>query len=318
MVRVWQRRHRMVCGHSLIVPALLVLAASGCKSSSWSSRPAWMGGSPSGSALTSAPAFEGGIAKPSETAKPYPSTNTPEGYVLTDSTRADTPKALATSPVTYGATPPPAAAAPTNPAAIATQVGPYAPLQPSPSARPAPPSDPADAVTAGLAAAPGFAGMATPPATPPSSERFADARGGGWGAPPPSQQPSAAETALPTDARYGSTTVSRFSGGGQSFQPAQPTHVPQPAPQSQPLPLPQWSPTPSSATPPSAAPSMPSAPADSSLPGTLPPPSRRPDPGYRPGGTSSYRPTRSLLAGEDEMSPVQPVSFDAPPQQQTP
>jgi hypothetical protein len=310
MVRVWQRQQDVVSRRGLVVPALMVLAVCGCKTSSWSSRPTWLGGSPTASALASAPAFEGGVAKPSETAKPYPTTSTPDGYALTDSTQPDAPKtsaapkmAAAPGVVTYGSTPPPAAApaAPStpNPAAIATQVGPYAPLHQSPSAQSQSPSDPAGAVTAGLAAAPAFGGAAAPPASP-SGERFADARGGGWGAPQPAQPPAAAQPMAPMAAQP-PATMSRFSGGAPAAPPAAPAAQP------------QWSPAPPPAAP-AAAPATPAPPADGSLPGAIPPPTRRPDPGYRPGGTSSYRPTRSLLAGEDEMMPVQPVSFDAPPQ----
>jgi hypothetical protein len=41
---------------------------------------------------------------------------------------------------------------------------------------------------------------------------------------------------------------------------------------------------------------------------------RRPDPVYRPGGTSSYRPSRTILAGDDGAEPgaIQPVSFEMP------
>jgi len=311
-VRVWQSRQDVVGRFGLVFPALLVLAACGCKSSSWSSRPAWMGGAPSGSSLTSAPSFDGGIAKPSETAKPYPTTNTPDGYVLTDATKAGATKPSASpSAVTYGSTPPaamPAAAAtPTKPAAIAAQVGPYAPLQQTPS-------DPAGAVTAGLAAAPAFGASPTSPTPtpPPASDRFADARGGGWGATPPGQPPAATQatapmaappSAPPADSRYGAVTTSRFSAGTPAMPPAEP------------MPQPQWSPTPPPTAPAAVPPPATPAPsADSSLPGAIPPPTRRPDPGYRPGGTSSYRPTRSLLPGEDGMNPVQPVSFEAPPQ----
>ena len=44
-----------------------------------------------------------------------------------------------------------------------------------------------------------------------------------------------------------------------------------------------------------------------------PTPTRRPDPGYRPGGTSTYRPSRTILAGETGSEPggIQPVSFEA-------
>jgi hypothetical protein len=50
------------------------------------------------------------------------------------------------------------------------------------------------------------------------------------------------------------------------------------------------------------------------LPGSITPPTRRPDPGYRPGGTSSYRPAKTLLAGEEADEGVQPASFETAPQ----
>jgi hypothetical protein len=56
---------------------------------------------------------------------------------------------------------------------------------------------------------------------------------------------------------------------------------------------------------------VPSSPAGSSLPAT--PPRRRPDPGYRPGGTSSYRPSSSILVGGPSTDPaVRAASFDIP------
>ena len=51
-----------------------------------------------------------------------------------------------------------------------------------------------------------------------------------------------------------------------------------------------------------------------------PTPTRRPDPGYRPGGTSTYRPSRTLLAGDSGAEPaaIQPVSFEMPMAEQRP
>lgn len=308
----------------LIAPMMLVAAlACGCKSSSWMARPTWLGGSPPpASSLSSAPAFDKGIAKPSETAKPYPTTSTPESYALDKSTRTEAPSASAsTAPaVTYGATPPPAPTATAAAPAIAPQVGPYAPLQQTPAA--APPSDPAAAVTSGFAAAPAFGGgNAAPPASPapPAGARFADASGGtsGWSPTPPPVQATAPASPpgmsampppsqpMPADARYGAVTSSRFSTG---FQPQQPPAATEPQP--------QWSAPPSA--PPAVSPSSVSPPPastpEAALPGSIAPPTRRPDPGYRPGGTSSYRPAKTLLAGEEEDGGVQPVSFESPPQ----
>ena len=97
--------------------AVLLPAASGCKTSSWSA-PAWpsFGGTKPGDAtkLSSAPAFSGDVAKPSATAKPYPTTSTPQGYVLkgpaggTSGQQAGAGATADIPPVVYGSTPPPA------------------------------------------------------------------------------------------------------------------------------------------------------------------------------------------------------------------
>jgi hypothetical protein len=63
------------------------------------------------------------------------------------------------------------------------------------------------------------------------------------------------------------------------------------------------------ATPPAAVPAA---------PGLLQPsaqPVRRPDPVYRPGGTSSYRPSRTILADESTPPPaaVRTASFEESP-----
>jgi hypothetical protein len=327
MVRFWQRRQVFHGQLALVVLALFLVATSGCKSSSWASRPTWLGGTPSASSLASAPSFDKGVAKPSETAKPYPTTSTPESYALNKAPRAEPTATAAAAPaITYGATPPPAAAAmaasPSSAPGIAPQVGPYSPLTQAPSQ-----VDPAAAVTSGFASAPAFGGASPPPAspTPPAGERFADARGGGFGATPPAQPvPPAAPSA---DSRYGTATASRFSNGVQPAQPAAPQPTPQPQALAPPPPaVPAAQPTAPMAAPPAVPPTQPSSPvapaiapvtppppaADGSLPGAIPPPAKRPDPGYRPGGTSSYRPARSLLAGEDDRSPVHPASYDAP------
>ena len=320
MVRL--ERTNVSVHRSLIAPAILIAAlACGCKSSSWMTRPTWLGGSPPpASSLSSAPAFDKGIAKPSETAKPYPTTSTPESYVLNNGTRTDAPSATRSpsstpTAVTYGAKPQPSSTATAAAPAITPQVGPYAPVQQTPYD--ATPSDPAAAVTSGFAAAPAFAGgNAAPPAspTPPQAARFADASGGasGW-TPPPSTPAQAASISPgmsafpptsqpdPTDSGYGSGTSSRFSTG---FQPPQ-----APASTEQ---QPQWSAPPPS-TPSSLSPPSTSTP-EATLPGLITPPTRRPDPGYRPGGTSSYRPAKTLLAGEEEEAAVQPTSFQSAPQ----
>lgn len=297
--------------------------ATGCKTGSWAAKPSWWSsaGTPPASSLTAAPSFDKDVAKPSETAKPYPTTNTPEGYALSETTNTDAsrPNAGATAAlveptsVTYGVTPPPAAAQPTPvaaPAAVAAaavgpQVGPYASLQPQ-SATPPPPGsiDPAGAVTAGMAAAPAF-GEATPPggqvppaqpfAAQPPGARYADATPSqSWAAAPPPAAPPATAANSPTpglDNRYGEANGSRFApvDSGLSAPPAAAFPAAPPA-----------------ATPPAAGGEV--------LPGAITPPKRRADPGYRPGGTSSYRPGNTILAGDEPTgSGVVPASFEAAP-----
>jgi hypothetical protein len=55
-------------------------------------KPSWwsFGGSAAAdpAELASAPAFEGDVKKPSDSAKPYPTTTTPNGYVLNDDAKA--------------------------------------------------------------------------------------------------------------------------------------------------------------------------------------------------------------------------------------
>ncbi len=331
MVVIRQKRQVFPGQRGLAAIAVLIAAASGCKSTSWAARPSWLGGSPAASSLGSAPTFNGGVPKPSETAKPYPTTGTPEGYVLADAPGTGQAGATPAS-VTYGTTPPPTAQAAATPAAappaasqpatggIAPQVGPYAALTPPASGGQA--VDPAASVTAGLASAPSFEAATPPAATAPgslASERMADARTSGWAATPPSQSPLADSASPPADdpgSRYGGAG-SRFGGG--SFRPAAPAEdAVQQAP-SQPAIEPFASQPPASEPtglepPPPSQPGIPAQPAspapNPALPGTLPPPTRRPDPGYRPGGTSSYRPARQLLDGQEAAGGVQPVGFN--------
>ena len=167
---------------------------------------------------------------------------------------------------------------------------------------------------AGFGAAPAFeaepppAAQAMTPAAPPAGTRVADARGSaGWPA-------AAATTAAPMDAesRYGQANGSRFGGG---FAPAaQPAFEPNPSLD----PAPGFVPAPAApaameTTPPASQPLQPTPPAASALPGGMAPPARRPDPGYRPGGTSSYRPNRAILAGDESaVGPIQPIAYEVP------
>ncbi len=321
MVRHWRQHFSRGRGARAVLVVVASLAC-GCKTGSWGAKPSWwsFGGSPpAGSALTAAPAFDQDPTKPSEAAKPYPTTSTPESYALNESTpppgaAAETSSPVQPAAVTYGttvasSTPQPDAGYPAAEipgSTAAAQVGPYASLQQPAVASPSTtasssPADPAAAATAGFAAAPAFA--ATEPSQsqqvspPPAEERFADARGStAWPAaasPPPTQ-------AFSPDDRYGSTNGSRFSTSS-GYQPAAVSPAAA-SPAMDALP----------AAVPMTIPDSPPAPA-SALPGALSPPTRRPDPGYRPGGTSSYRPNRAILADEEvSEGPVMPVSYQLP------
>jgi hypothetical protein len=326
--QVFVRRDR-----GLAAVAVVALAATGCKTGTAGIKPSWWsfgGTTADASKLAAAPTFTGSVEKPSASAKPYPTTTTPQGYVLTDTSRA--PGQVAQAPaqaesvpatVTYGVTPPPAtasvAATPASPAypdtgkqpsplsSIAPQVGPYAGL-------PAEPASASPAATAAPLAAAGFgaADAASPPAQP-AIQRVADARGAeGWPAPP-----SPAAPAATGDSRYQAATGSRFGGDSIPASPAFNAASTPPAP---------LEPLPAAAAPAAvpAASDFPAAPAaypagSSSLPAAASPspsapPARRPDPGYRPGGTSSYRPSKAILAGDEADVPavVQPVGFESP------
>lgn len=298
-----------------VVAIVIVSSLSGCKSGTSFAKPSWWtfggAGTPDAEKLAAAPPYtegtaaaDGQIPKPSSTATPYPTTTTPQGYVVAGSTPAS-PGSVATqsptasdAPITYGKTPPavaevtpppspvqPAAAAAAPIAAgIAPQAGPYASL-PTPAAPPA----------AAPAAVPPMAeaGLAQPAA------RIADTRmpesfGSPAAAPPPSSSfaapPSAAAPASSSgiDSRYGTANGSRFSGEPS----AAPAAIAPPAS--------------GFAAPPSAP-----AAAPASLPSA--PPTRRPDPGYRPGGTSSYRPSKTILVGDPAAeSAVRTAAFETP------
>jgi hypothetical protein len=334
------RLHGLLVG--LLVCAVVAATATGCKTGSSMTKPSswwsFKGDSSTDSAkLAAAPRFEGDTRKPSETSKPYPTTSTPLGYVLTGTGGQNVAAAPIQSPspqqpVVYGQTPPPAAVPATTAYAPpaggvgepAAQVGPYASLggdqippagQPLPNIQPLS-SPPAPAGYAGAAAGqPGeaalptaaFAGSAQPPATP-TAARMADARG--------AVDPRAAEAAFPagaaetTGSRYPSASGSRF--GGPQPAASYPTAAaaggfgrPPEAPVAPAMPSPPGMPAAPAATPsllpPSGQPAgMPTSPA-----------TRRPDPGYRPFGTSSYRPSQAILADETPgPSPVRTVAFE--------
>jgi hypothetical protein len=334
-------------GVAAAIGVLIVAGATGCKMGTAGTKPSWWsfgGGSKEDAAkLAAAPTFNGGTEKPSASAKPYPTTTTPNGYVLNGSTppAAGTvagESVAAAAPVTYGVTPPPAKAAPvavaTAPASapaaaptggslasISPQVGPYGALPSEPPAAQSqlPPLQPIAAAAPAVSDASGYGYGAAPPqaapVTPPGGQRVADARGAaGW----PAQQSAPASAG----SRYDSVIGSRFGGGGSAIdQPLSPPAASALPTGAMPVAL-----EPLPAGPPSAAAPLAPLSPPPSVPATgfpLPPagappaapPTRRPDPGYRPGGTSSYRPNRAILAAEPldaEPGGVRTVGFEAP------
>lgn len=343
--------HQPLARHPLAAVAVVavacgVAASTGCRSgASAMSAPSWwsFGGGKASDAekLTAAPPFEGSLKKPSESATPYPTTTTPNGYALADATAGAaqqpvSPPALAAAEpaaITYGSQPaaPAMAAAtpstavtapPAQPAgpSIAPQVGPYASLADSPpSATPAPamvaaPASGAFPATAGYepaapARTPDPYGLAAPSAANPAG-------------------PAAVDPVSPAS-RYAAVPGSRFGGasfgGPPSAPPLEPAASALPSAAALPASAPPLSVSPppaasplSAAPSPAVAPPLPSTPA---LPGAPPPPAtpatappRRPDPGYRPAGTSSYRPTRAILVDSAPAAPsaVRTASFETP------
>jgi hypothetical protein len=349
-----------------------ILTTVGCKTGTSFAKPSWWtlgGGKADAGTLAAAPPYEGDIKKPSETAKPYPTTSTPNGYVITGSAGATGLAAQGqspqpTAPVVYGSTPPAPAlpsastaalpAAPTGVGGPATggsslgpQVGPYATLAGDtipPPGQPLPPIGPSSMPAAPTAVPteaplPGMAGSAFPAAVPPSqassfepaAARMADSRFAPAAAPaappaaapvspaaisPPVSATLAADPAVTGGSRYGSSSGSRFAGTAEAGFPssaAGPSAFP--ASYGRPDEPPAATPAVPPAAPFSAPAAYPAAPA--AAPGLLQPssqPVRRPDSGYRPGGTSSYRPSRSLLA--DDAPPaadaVRTAAFEEP------
>jgi hypothetical protein len=310
--------------------ALVTPAGSGCKMGTAGTKPSWwaFGGTPSSEAekLAAAPSFSGGVDKPSASAKPYPTTSTPGSYVLDDATKGTAPAVAAatTTPaaVTYGATPPPTRPDPvalaTSPAvadtstpplgSITPQVGPYAGLPAEPPTATAANSElpPLQAIAGdqrlttpafGATAQPEV-GFAPPAASTPAPQRVADARGSSaWPAPPTA------------GGRYDGNAPSRF-GSAAVDQPLPPPAAASVLPAAlDPLP-PAAVPSPAA---PSSFPSPPAAVPAPAAPGG--PVRRRADPDYRPGGTSSYRPSRAILAGDPppaEPGAVRTVGFETP------
>lgn len=306
----------------------VAIVSSGCRSgtSTFSSPSWWAFGNSAGSdpeKLAAAPPFDGKtadgkITKPSQTATPYPTTTTPNSYSVADATRGlpNDPAAAATAPVeqaavTYGSTPPPAAMAKTSAATgttVSSIASPMAVPSTAPMAATPPPGGPQVGPYASLPGQIPTAGNAQPLVPPP----LADAPASGFPATAgyePAARMADASTPAAADptatSRYSTSTSSRF-GGGLEPPPSAP-----PAASS-------WLPA-APLTPPPASP-----PAASSVPQSVPPPTqgavpsappaRRPDPGYRPGGTSSYRPARSILADDQPTPPsaVRTAAYEVP------
>ena len=352
------RRRRDAATTALCAAALMgcVVPAIGCKTATSFTKPSWwtFGGTPKdeADALASAPPYGGDIKKPSESAKQYPTTSTPTGYVISgtaapaDAVAQQFQAAQPQAPVVYGSTPLPQSAAATavaattptaipqqpTPSSITPQVGPYATLAGDsipPPGQPLPPISPS--TTPSMASTSGMSSMtATPaetalpnaaysnfsaPAASPMTAaapapRMADARA----ADPAAAIPAAA---LPTEqpaygsSRYSTTTGSRFGGTeAASFSPA--AAFP---PASSAAPTESGFAAPAAVSP-LGAPATVSPPASPAAPGLLQPsaqPVRRPDPFYRPGGTSSYRPSRTILADESAASAaVRTASYEEP------
>ena len=271
------------------VAMAVAIAAVGCKSgSTWTAKPSWwtFGGGPEDAAkLASAPPAPTDVTKPSAAAKPYPTTTTPDGYVLNNSqATGQSQPAVPTTPESRPTAPAQVATAggpQTGLSSITPQVGPYG-SSPAPQA---PDTASAFGAAAGTAAA------------DPAGTRVADARGANsWSTPP-------AAVSTTNESRYGSTTGSRFSGG---LTPAPSAAMPPEF--SNPATLPSEVSLPPSSAVPAGMPAVAPPSSGSAAPLT---PTRRPDPGYRPGGTSSYRTSRAILAGAPsaETGAVQQASF---------
>ncbi len=323
--------------------ACLVAATSltsGCKTGS-SMSSSWLGlgmGGPDPATLAEAPPFEGDLSKPSATAKPYPTTSTPESYALQQGQPAEAPgqpadtvpqmAAAPQAPITYGSTPPPpqapVAAQPTAVAStpVTTQVGPYqqVPTTTTPPAAAAPAAAvAADAAVGYQASASSRFSQAAPPAaaadgygqpsgrfSPLADQRVAEAQ-------PTAASGTAAfgsrfsrpEAAAATGAAFAQagTEESRYgtadSGGRYGAQSDSAFGAPAAGTLTPPI-------QPAGSPPAQQS----SAPATESLP--APPTSQRPDPGYRPGGTSSYRKAQPIYADAPMSIPATAAAGELP------
>jgi hypothetical protein len=217
------------------VPAALAVFAlctvAGCRLGGTSGMTSWLPGQTSTLAgeeeLAEAPRFDGEVVKPSSVATPYPTTSTPQGYVVPEAAdSASAPQFAATPPVpaadaatasmartppvTYGMKPADVqvvsgAAAPQGPSSqeslaqlagdsIAPQEGPYAPLAPTRPEGPATP--PPDAVVSGFGAAGGTSAGPYPPETTAGIAPAASAASS-FSSPPAVQEQTASAFATP-------------------------------------------------------------------------------------------------------------------------
>lgn len=287
-------------------------------------------GGPDPATLAEAPAFGGDTTKPSANAQPYPTTSTPDSYVLqaNDQSLPDgagdqsAPAMVAAttpppqSPVTYGSTPPTDQPTTPPPSAVATvspqaQVGPY---QTVPTAN----SDaPETLASAPVATRP----VASAPAAFGTTSRFST--NSSLSATPPPPVASGRFSGLEDQRVAGLQPSSTMAGSRFSSPPAVASPVAPEFSQVEPS-------TTSAASRFSQMPSSPGSPEasfrktqldtqqsasattssqESSLTAPqshplledpmqvppVPPTSRRPDPGYRPGGTSSYQPASPII-----------------------
>lgn len=323
--------------------ACLVAATSltsGCKTGS-SMSSSWLGlgmGGPDPATLAEAPPFEGDLSKPSATAKPYPTTSTPESYALQQGQPVEAPgqpvetvpqmAAAPQAPITYGSTPPPPQAPATaQPTAVAstpvtTQVGPYqqVPTTTAPPAATAPAAAvAADSVGGYQSAATSRFSQAAPPAPAAAgygqpSGRFsaiADQRVA-------ESQPTAASGTAAFGSRFSRPEAAAAPGSGLApagveqsrygtgdsggrYGAAADSAFGAPAADTRTPPI-------QPAVSPPAQQSL--TPAEESLP--APPTSRRPDPGYRPGGTSSYRKAQPIYADAPMSIPATAAAGELP------
>jgi hypothetical protein len=293
-----------------VVVVTAILALTGCRTGSWTPPSTWsMFGSSSKATggLTDAPEYAQGPAKPAATATPYPTTSTPESYVITDGGPASraagaasadaAPPATAASvgSVVYGSKPPASpspetrselaearyASLPPRQAAesgsFAAQVGPY----PSTTAA-APPAAGGDRFAAAVDALPGqtspgqrtlpeaLPGGIPGPADDPAARLVGAPRSAGGDVP---NGPAAAGWSGPTAAAASPASFpdpaqdSRYATGGSRFSGFGGGSAPPPADRPQDA-------FPQQALPPlgtEAAPAMPSAPSALGPPGMAPP-----------------------------------------------